>query len=170
MIQLMAWTERTFEYQWPVRLMPALLERLRGAPPRAAALLGEFADAQIRDARHGWSALEHVGHLDDLHGLDMRRLQEFLSRAPVLSAADMTNRATYEARHNEGSTAALLDRFRAHRSEFAGRLEALTEADAGIASEHPRLRRQLRLIDWLHFVAEHDDHHLARAREILKNV
>ena len=27
---------------------------------------------------------------------------------------------------------------------------------------HPRLRTELRLCDHLHFVAEHDDHHIAR--------
>jgi hypothetical protein len=43
-----------------------------------------------------------------------------------------------------------------------------TSDEAGLASEHPRLRRPLRLVDWLYFLAEHDDHHLAKAREILR--
>jgi len=168
MAQPMVWTARTFEYQPPVELLPAIVERLRGTPPRAAALFAEFADARLRRAQSGWSALEHVGHLDDLHGLDMRRLEEFLSRAPVLSAADMTNRATYEANHNGASTAGLLDRLRTHRLELVARLDTLTQEEAAILSEHPRLGRPLRLIDWLHFVAEHDDHHLAQARAILR--
>lgn len=168
MIDPIPWTKRTFEVEWPVQLMPALLERLRGTPPRASALLGEFTDAQVRHARDGWSALEHIGHLDDLHALDTRRLDEFLARVPVLSAADMTNRATYEAKHNDRLTAELVESFRTRRASFVHRLEDLTEEEAGIASGHPRLRRPLRLVDWLYFVAEHDDHHLARARAILR--
>jgi hypothetical protein len=168
MIQLLPWTSRTFDHQWPVELTPAIVERLRGTPARAAALLADFTDARVRFARNGWSALEHIGHLDDLHDLDMRRLDEFLSRVPVLSAADMTNRATYDARHRERSTSEVLEGLRMRRSDLIGRLERLTPEEAGIASEHPRLHRPLRLVDWLYFVAEHDDHHLAKAREVLR--
>lgn len=168
MICQLAWTSRTFEHQLPVQLVPGIVERLRGTPARAGALFREFTDSELRSARHGWSALEHIGHLDDLHDLDMRRLNEFLSRARVLSAADMSNRATYDARHNERTTMAVLEAFSARRLELVHRLERLTEEDAAIASEHPRLRRSLRLVDWLYFLAEHDDHHLAKAREALR--
>lgn len=164
MIQQMAWTTRRFEHEWPVELLPGIVERLRGTPARAAALVAEFTDAEVRSARGGWSALEHIGHLDDLHALDMKRLEEFLARVPVLSAADMTNRATYNARHNDRSTRDILDGFHARRLELVRRLEELTADEAGIACEHPRLRRPLRLVDWLYFLAEHDDHHLAKAR------
>jgi hypothetical protein len=33
---------------------------------------------------------------------------------------------------------------------------------------HPRLERSLSVLDWMFFVAEHDDHHLAKAREIMR--
>jgi hypothetical protein len=32
---------------------------------------------------------------------------------------------------------------------------------------HPRLQMPMRLVDWAYFVAEHDDHHLARIRELI---
>jgi len=169
MIRRMKWTARTFDHELPIELFAAVLERLRGTPLRAAALLGEFA-APLRRTRvgEGWSAQEHVGHLDDLHELDILRLHEYLRGAAELSSADMTNRRTYEADHNATATALLLERFRVHRDELVRALEAVTEADAGRAAQHPRLRRPLRLIDWMYFVAEHDDHHLAAAREILR--
>lgn len=168
MIPQTPWTSRVFDHHLPVEVMPAILERLRGTPVRAAALLAEFADGQIRTGRGGWSALEHVGHLDDLHDLDVRRLDEYLARAPVLSAADMTNRATYGAKHNERPATEVLDRFRARRLELVTRLERLSPEEAAIESQHPRLRRPMRLVDWLYFLAEHDDHHLAKAREALR--
>jgi hypothetical protein len=38
------------------------------------------------------------------------------------------------------------------------------------SSLHPRLQQPMRLIDHALFVAEHDDHHLARITELLPSV
>jgi hypothetical protein len=40
--------------------------------------------------------------------------------------------------------------------------------DAARAARHPRLDRDLRLLDLCLFVAEHDDHHLAVIRALLR--
>ena len=77
----------------------------------------------------------------------------------------MTNRKTFEADHNATPTDVLLQRVSAHRDELVERLEGLDESLVERAAVHPRLQRPLRLIDWMYFVAEHDDHHLASARE-----
>jgi hypothetical protein len=37
-------------------------------------------------------------------------------------------------------------------------------------SLHPRLQQPMRLMDSFHFVAEYDDHHLARITEIVRNL
>ena len=37
-----------------------------------------------------------------------------------------------------------------------------------LVSRHPRLDQEMRFVDSLYFVAEHDDHHLARISEILR--
>ena len=169
MITLARWTSRTFDHEVPLGLYPAVLERLRGTPARAAELLHQVAEPlRYWRAEPSWSAQQHVGHLDDLHDLDIRRLQDYASGSPVLSAADMTNRKTDEAHHNAVSTTVLLERLRGHREELTRRLEELDEAQAARTARHPRLQRPMRVIDWMYFVAEHDDHHLASAREILK--
>jgi len=36
------------------------------------------------------------------------------------------------------------------------------------SSLHPRLKTPMRIVDLAYFVAEHDDHHIAAIREILK--
>jgi hypothetical protein len=41
---------------------------------------------------------------------------------------------------------------------------------AGRAILYPRLKMAMRLIDHLYFVAEHDDHHLARIWELVNAV
>src|SRR5262245_32700164 len=123
MITLAKWTTRTFDHEVPLGQYPAVLERLRGMPARAAALLYTAGEPlRCWRAEPAWSAQQHVGHLDDLHELDIRRLQDFASGAPVLSAADMTNRKTEEADHNTVATDVLLERLRAHREELAQQL------------------------------------------------
>jgi len=169
MITLARWTTRTFDHELPLGLYPAVLERLRGTPARAAELLHSVSEPLRRwRVEPAWSALQHIGHLDDLHDLDMRRLQDYASGSPVLAAADMTNRRTEEADHNTGATGVLLERLREHREELAQQLEQFDETQAARAARHPRLQRTMRVIDWMYFVAEHDDHHLARAREVLQ--
>ena len=169
MITLARWTTRTFDHELSLGLYTAVLERLRGTPARAAELLYHVGEP-LRSwrAERSWSAQQHIGHLDDLHDLDIRRLQDYASGSPILSAADMTNRKTDEADHNAVPTDVLLERLRGHREELTRRLEALDETDAARSARHPRLQRPMRVIDWMYFVAEHDDHHLASAREILR--
>jgi hypothetical protein len=49
-------------------------------------------------------------------------------------------------------------------------VDRLGGIDAALFAEsilHPRLRTPMRLVDHLYFVAEHDDHHLARIWELV---
>ena len=102
----------------------------------------------------------------DLDELDQTRLDEFLAGAATLTAADMGNRRTSNAGYNEVITATILDYFRARRTELVERLENLTDAQIARSAVHPRLQVPMRVVDWAYFVAEHDDHHLARIREL----
>lgn len=99
--------------------------------------------------------------------IDHQRLSEFIKGAPELSAADMTNQRTHEANYNDVVTGTLLDYFRARRADLVQRLESLSEEQVAHTALHPRLQRPMRLVDWTYFVAEHDDHHLARIRELI---
>ncbi|AHG92717.1 DinB-like domain protein (plasmid) [Gemmatirosa kalamazoonensis] len=169
MIRLIDWTARTWTFDLPVGAFPAVVERVRGTPARAAALVDGVPEHALGARVDGaWSAKDHIGHLDDLHDLDDRRLTEFLDGARTLTAADMTNRRTHDANHADMPIAVILARLVAHRAELVARLDALTEADVAATAMHPRLQRPMRLVDWLQFVAEHDDHHLVRAREALR--
>lgn len=157
--------ERQFSFDQPLGVFPALLERLRGTPARAAELTLGFTDQGLANRiGKAWSAKEHLAHLNDLQPLDDQRLREFLDHVPVLSAADVTNRTTESANHRDTPISEILRRLRAGRSELVARLEALTPDELAIRSVHPRLRQPMRVLDWLYFVAEHDDHHLAKAR------
>src|SRR3954452_5621114 len=100
MLSLTPWVERRWSFDLPLGAFLAVVERLVGTPARAAALVHDVRE-DILTARpaSGWSIKEHLGHLADLHALDVRRVREFLAGAAVLSAADMSNQQTQEANH-----------------------------------------------------------------------
>ena len=164
------WFERGFDFSLPVGVFPSVVERLRGTPARLEELVRAIP-AQTLTARRGeaWSIQEHVGHLIDLDELHEGRLEDYARRLDTLRPADMSNRKTYEAGHNSAALEDLLARFRAARESFVRRLEALSEAAVAASALHPRLGKQMRVIDMALFVAEHDDHHLATITELGRN-
>src|SRR5205814_10672581 len=117
-----------------------------------------------------WSIQEHVGHLIDLEELHEGRLEDYARRLDTLRPADLTNRKTYEANHNDARIEDLLARFRAARLRLVRRLEALSEDEVAASALHPRLQKQMRVIDMAWFVAEHDDNHLATITGLSRHV
>jgi hypothetical protein len=171
MIELIPWRKREFTFDLPVGAFPTLLERLRGTPARAEDLVRRIADDLLSGRVNGkWSVKEHLGHLVDLELLDDRRLGEYLAHVPALSPADMGNRATESANHREKPMQEILGRMREARNMLAVKLERLGTEDVAIEAIHPRLQKPMRLLDWVYFVAEHDDHHLAHARKVLREL
>jgi uncharacterized damage-inducible protein DinB len=161
------WFERKFRFDFPVEIYPNLCVRLRGTPARLEELTRELTREQLTAKPEGkWSIQENAGHLLDLEPLWLQRLDDFLSGARTMSPADLTNRKTHEARHNDRPLEEILAGFRAAREEFLRRLEKLQPEDFARVAEHPRLKTPMRLVDSLYFLAEHDDHHLARIWEL----
>jgi uncharacterized damage-inducible protein DinB len=165
------WVEREFEFNLPVGVFPCVVERLRGTPARLEELVRRLPPG-VLTARRGdaWSIQEHVGHLLDLDELHEGRLEDYARRLDRLRPADMSNRKTYEAGHNDAVLENLLASFRATRQGFVRSLEALGEEEVGAAALHPRLGKQMRVIDMAWFVAEHDDHHLATITELSRTL
>lgn len=167
MSEVAKWFERKFVFTFPVELHPNLCVRLRGTPARLEeAMRGSSREAQIRRPDGKWSMQEHAGHLLDLEPLWNARVDDFLAGAGQLRAADLGNRKTDEARHNERELDEILGQFRRARIQLADRVEGLAAEILARAVLHPRLQQPMRLVDHLFFVAEHDDHHLARIREL----
>jgi hypothetical protein len=168
MIEQVGWLNREFAFDHQVGVFPILLERLRGTTARSKDLALDCSEEMLAArVANKWSVKEHLGHLIDLEPLDNRRLDEFLGQVTVLSPADMGNRRTENGSHRCIPIANILARLASGRASFIGRLEALTEKEVAIVAVHPRLQKPIRLLDWVYFLAEHDDHHLALARGIL---
>lgn len=156
------WVDRVFDFSYPVAVFPVIFDRLRGTPSRLEEKLRPLDLAtRTRRPESAWSIQEHAGHLLDLDELHFGRLDDYDAGAPVLRAADMSNRKTEEANHNERPVEDLLRAFRSERHRFLVRLEGWDEALLARVSRHPRLDRPMRAVDMAYFVAEHDDHHLA---------
>lgn len=162
------WFDRTFELGRRDEEWPPLLQRLRSTPDRIAALLeGVGHDALTRRHAGRWSLLENVGHLHDLEALSERRLDDFEHASGLLSPADLENRATWDANHNARPEGEVLAGFRAARDRLVARLDSLPDDVRARTIEHPRLHQPMRVVDLMYFMAEHDDHHLSRLRELL---
>ena len=167
MIKKMRWVEREFVFNLPVGVFPCVVERLRGTPARLEELTRGLSREELTAKPGGlWSIQEQAGHLLDLDELHEGRLEDYARGLEVLRAADMRNRKTEEAGHNAAHLQDILAAFRAARLGFVRRLEALSEAEVAASALHPRLRKQMRVIDMAYFTAEHDDHHLAAVSEL----
>jgi uncharacterized damage-inducible protein DinB len=163
------WFERKFEFSFPVELFPNLCVRLRGAPARLDEIVGVYpGERLVQKPGESWSAQEHAGHLLDLEPLWMARVDDYMVGANELTTADLTNRKTDEAGHNKRRIAEILVEFRTARLRLVDRVAGLDAAVFGRSIPHPRLKKPFRLVDHLYFVAEHDDHHLARIWELLR--
>jgi uncharacterized damage-inducible protein DinB len=164
---LMLWFERKFSFDFPVEVYPNLRMRLRGTPARMEELVAGLSAEQLTHKPEGkWSIQENAGHLVDLEPLWLARVEDFLQGVEILTAADLTNRKSHEARHNEKPLAEILMAFRRARSALLERLDGLAAGDFARTALHPRLKTPMRLVDHLYFIAEHDDHHLARIWEL----
>jgi uncharacterized damage-inducible protein DinB len=167
MVKQMRWMDRSFRLDLPAGLFPNLVARLQGTPARleelTAGLSREVLTARVEE---GWSIQEHVGHLLDLEELWAVRLDELLEKASVLTAADVSNTRTHQAKHNARDLERLVGAFRASRMALVRRLLPLTEEEVEQSAHHPRLKQPMRVVDWALFAAEHDDHHLARIMEL----
>jgi uncharacterized damage-inducible protein DinB len=168
MSQVPIWFERKFEFSFPAELHPNLLARLRGTPARVEEVLrGRSQEILIEKPQGKWSAQEHAGHLLDLEPLWLARVGDYVAGSAQLSVTDLQNRKTDEANYNARLLERILAEFRIARAKLLKRVDELDDSLFTRAIPHPRLKMPMRLVDHLYFVAEHDDHHLARIWELI---
>ncbi len=165
------WVDRKFDFTLPETLFPLVVERLRGTPARIEDKVRSLPPV-ILTRRDGdaWSIQEHIGHLLDLDELHAGRLDDLLAGSEDVRPADMTNRKTWEARHNERPIEDLLRDFRRERLAFVAHLDAWDPELISLTALHPRLQQPMRVLDMALFTAEHDDHHLTRMTELARRV
>src|ERR1044071_7496141 len=116
------WTERRFNFDFPAGIYPEMIERIRGTPARLEELLHGLSTKTLTTQADGrWSMQENAGHLLDLESLVMQRIDEYVAGNAALHAADMSNRKTFDAQHNDVPIDTILSAFRKARNEKIGR-------------------------------------------------
>jgi uncharacterized damage-inducible protein DinB len=164
------WEKRVFPTIADNRILPCILERLEGTPVRITEKVARIPGLVIDRVIPGkWSIKEEIGHLIDLEPLWTLRIWQITSWVFEMAAADMTNKKTHTASHNDRQIGDLLAGFRNIRQQTVDAINALTLEDLDKYSFHPRLKRPMRIIDLAYFVAEHDDHHLAQITYLSKS-
>ena len=165
------WFDCRFAFDIPVERFPDILERLRGTPVRAVDRVGQLTlSVRIAKPNGAWSIQENVGHLLDLEPLWWARWENYRDRQPKLTVADLDNRRTHSANHNQADPGELLAGFRTERARLVAALEEADPALWSATALHPRLQQPMRLLDHAFFVAEHDDHHLATISALLRQL
>jgi uncharacterized damage-inducible protein DinB len=161
------WFDRQFDFSTTQNIFPSILERLRGTPVRLEEKFRSINPALLTHrVDNTWSIKENLGHLSDLEPLWQRRLDDIITGKKELSPTDLQNTRTTEAGHNETPLEELLQRFRQIRTQTITLLEAIDEQTVFKYALHPRLKSPMRTMDLFLFVADHDDHHLARITEL----
>ncbi len=163
------WLERRFETRLPASAFPTVLERLRGTPARVEDRVGYVAPpALVARSGQSWSIQENIGHLLMVEDLWAARLDDFEAGRPELRAARFESWRVGEARFNDRPMADVCARFRRARETLVQRLEGLEGSVMTVVARHPRLNQPMRVVDLMLFIAEHDDHHLARITELIR--
>jgi len=163
------WFERRFDFSKDQNIFPSIMERLSGTPARLEekfkSIPAEILETKVDNA---WSIKENVGHLIDLEILWQGRLEDIKNGEIEMRPTDLANRKTDEANHNAKPIEKLLSDFREIRERTIALIENLDEETIFKSALHPRLKTPMRTMDLFLFVAEHDDHHLARITELVK--
>ncbi len=169
------WFDRKFDGAVQQNIFPSIMERLMGTPARLDEKFASIAKAVAdpsgmltRKVDGTWSIKENLGHLSDLEPLWQGRLEDILNGATEMRPTDLQNRNTDLANHNQLPVDELLYSFRQIRGKTLSMLEKIDEPGIFKSALHPRLKTPMRTMDLFLFVAEHDDHHLARITELVK--
>ncbi len=161
------WFDRKFEFAFSQNIFPSILERLQGTPIRLREKLSRIpASGLIVKIDGTWSIQENIGHLIDLEPIWLGRLEDILNGERELRHVDLENKKTDVANHNDKEIEDQVREFSEVRGSMVATLAGLSEKEVYQHALHPRLKTPMRIMDLFLFVAEHDDHHLARITEI----
>lgn len=170
-MEITPWFTRKFDLIEDNGRFASILERLAGTPLRLAHKVQGISPILLTQKTNDkWSVQEEVGHILDLEPLWYTRFQDFQAAKEVLSEADLSNRKTFEAKHNEQDIQKILASLSTARGQMMNLLFELKENKLEKTALHPRLRTPMRPIDLAFFVAEHDDHHLANITQRLQSL
>lgn len=163
------WFDRKFEFSIEQNIFPSIIERLEGTPLRLEHKIAQIPIEKLNvKLEDKWSIKENIGHLIDLEPIWQGRLEDILNGEKYLRSVDLENKKTDFARHNDKEVNDLITKFLNIRILTLNKLKMISEKEVFKYALHPRLKTPMRTMDLFLFVAEHDDHHLARISSLNK--
>jgi uncharacterized damage-inducible protein DinB len=167
MIKRELWVDHKFNLGLDKGWTPNIMSRIKDCEIRILHHCASMNDDEL-SARHDskWSIKEHIGHLIDLEQLWIDRFIQLEKLNPELVAADMANKKTKNANHNNYTLEELLNEFQAGRKGLVDTFNGLSETTHDHSSYHARLGVLMKPVDLLFFIAEHDSHHLTSIIEL----
>ena len=155
------WFDRQFDSNTGSEYFDEFLQRLEHFPSVLNRLLKSCPiEAATRKMGDKWSVNENIGHLMLLEDLWRIRFRDIKEGKTDKSPADLNNTATDESSFNNVLVEELIKNLVSERHKTIAMLQKLSEEDLLKTSMHPRLHQPMNIIDLMHFVAEHDLHHL----------
>ena len=113
------WFDRQFPIIQDNGLLPTIIERLgRNYRARLVNKVKRIDFTRGRVAGDRWSIKKEIGHLLDLEPLWLERAIQIIKNVPELVAADLTNKKTNEANHDERNVTDLVAEFGENRQRF----------------------------------------------------
>jgi hypothetical protein len=163
------WFDRKFNFDLDNNEYSTIIQRLEKSPLTVLRIIAGVPETALFYQPGGkWSVKEHIGHLCTLEKLWQERIIDIQHNKPELVAADLENKATFEAGFNNWNISTLTRKFSDERDKTLRMLNFVAPEEKNKTSMHPRLKQPMRLIDIAYFAAEHDDHHLKAMHEIIE--
>lgn len=161
------WIDHKFMFGNDVGWTHNILSRLRDTKLRIKHYCEGYDEKFLENQLNNkWSVKQHIGHLIDLEALHFERLEQFKRFVEVLTPADMSNSQTEKAMYNDIPLSDLIEEFEQKRRNFLKAYENLSKEHHHHDAFHNRLGVNMKPVDLLFFMAEHDDHHLTSIFEI----
>jgi hypothetical protein len=163
------WSERKMEFNRPVGELPLLAERMLGTSDRILAMVRNVPPERLELRIQGkWSVLEHIGHLVVLDERMQVRIEDWLSLSGRLSPIDLANQQVFLDGQRLRELGDVLTEHRILREALVKGVMNLPLAVHSHYALHPCRHLRMRPIDMFQFLAEHDDHHLATMRRLVR--
>ena len=162
------WFDKKFQFKLSLNQYASVLKKLEENPDIIAKLVSKLPEEILtKRVENRWSIKENVGHLIDLEQLHDGRIDDFIAGKEKLRPADLNNRKTDEANHNNKNIDELISQLKMVRENFVKRMKHLDEKTLSRSSIHPRLKQPMRPIDMAQFVLEHDEHHIETITKLI---
>jgi N-acetylglutamate synthase-like GNAT family acetyltransferase len=154
------WFDRKFDFNISFDEFPLILKNLEYSVLKFKEVTKNLSNTQLNvKLDNKWSIKEHIGHLGVLELLWQQRFIELKNKASEMSIADLNNTETKKANFNQYKVQDIIKKFEYERNITIALLRNISQGNFKNSLLHPRLNQRMRIVDLMHFVFEHDEHH-----------